>query len=81
MELLEITGGLLVGVVVLLVLRFLISLPFKIIWNSLVGAIMLYLFNLLGIFTIKITFIHSLIAGIFGIPGVIGLAIYLHFFK
>ena len=77
----ELIIGLLAGVLILVALKFLISLPFKIIFNSLIGAAMLWLVNLTGIITIKITFIHALIVGIFGVPGLIVLAIYLNSVK
>ncbi len=73
--------GPLVGVAIILVLVQLVSLPFWLLKNSVLGAIMLYLFNFLNVFAIKITFIHCLIVGIFGVPGIIGLVIYLHFLK
>ena len=71
----------LIGVVIIFLLIKLVSLPWWLLKNSIIGAIMLYIFNFIGFFTIKITFIHCLIAGVFGIPGVIGLVAYLHFFK
>ena len=73
--------GPIIGVVIIFALIKLISLPFWILKNSIVGAIMLYILNFIGIFTIKITFVHCLIAGIFGVPGIIGLLIYLNFLK
>lgn len=56
-----------------LVVRF-FSLPFKILCNGLIGAISLWLLNLVGNllgFTIEITIFSSLVAGFFGVPGVI----------
>ena len=73
--------GLLAGVLVIATLIFLIELPFKIIWNSIVGGVILWLVNFTGILTIKITFIHALIVGVFGVPGLVLLAIYLKFIK
>ncbi len=73
--------GPIIGVVIIFALIKLISLPFWILKNSIFGAIMLYILNFIGIFTIKITFVHCLIAGIFGVPGIIGLLIYLNFLK
>lgn len=70
----------LIGIAVIYALIKIISLPFWLLKNSIIGAVMLYLFNFIGIFTIKITFIHCLIVGVFGIPGIIGLVIYLKFF-
>lgn len=81
MGLMEIGIGLVAGVLILAALIFFIELPFKIIWNSIVGAAILWLVNLTGIITIKITFIHALIVGLFGVPGLILLVIYLNFIK
>jgi len=77
----ETAVGLIAGVLVIAALIFLIELPFKIIWNSIVGGVILWLVNLTGLITIKITFIHALIVGVFGVPGLILLAIYLNFIK
>lgn len=77
----EIAIGLVAGLLIILALKFFIELPFKIIWNSIIGAAMLYLVNLTGLIAIKITFVHALIVGVFGVPGLILLAIYLNFFK
>ena len=77
----EIGVGLVAGLLIILALKFFIELPFKIIWNSVIGAAILYLVNLTGILTINITFIHALIVGVFGVPGLILLAIYLNFIK
>lgn len=81
MGLIEVGAGLVAGVLILAALIFFIELPFKIIWNSIIGAAMLWLVNLTGLITIKITFIHALIVGVFGVPGLILLAIYLNFIK
>ena len=77
----ETAVGLVAGVLILAALIFLIQLPFKIIWNSIIGGVILWLVNLTGLITIKITFIHALIVGVFGVPGLILLAIYLNFIK
>ena len=77
----EIGIGLVAGLLIILALKFFIELPFKIIWNSIIGAVILYLVNFTGILAIKITFIHALIVGVFGVPGLILLAIYLNFIK
>ena len=73
MEILASLGSLAMGVVILYVIVKLLSLPFKLVWNGGIGAIMLWLANLLGgaLFgvTVKITIIKALIAGFFGIPG------------
>ena len=70
-----------VGIVIIYALIKLMSLPFWLLKNSIIGAIILYIINFIGIFTIKITFIHCLIVGVFGIPGIVGLLIYLNFIK
>ena len=77
----EIAVGLVAGLLIITALKFFIELPFKLILNSVVGAVILYLVNLTGIIMIKITFVHALIVGLFGIPGLILLAIYLNFIK
>ena len=73
MEIIASLGSLAIGVVILWVIVKLLSLPFKLVWNGIIGAIMLWLANLLGgaLFnvTIHITVIKALIAGLFGIPG------------
>lgn len=77
----EPTIGLVAGILIIVALIFFIDLPIKIIWNSIVGAAMLWFLNFIGLITIKITFIHALIVGMFGVPGLILLAIYLNFIK
>ena len=50
------------------------SLSLKLLWNGICGVVLLWLFNMLGgIFgvTIPIHFATALVAGFFGIPGVI----------
>ena len=81
MAIIELAVGAAAGLLLLGALIFFFELPFKIIWNSIVGAAMLWLVNLTGLVAIKITFIHALIVGVFGVPGLIALAIYLHYFK
>lgn len=70
----EIIGSFIVGIVVLYILLRVLSLPFRIVWklitNSIVGALMLWVVNLFGL-GIEITFFKALIAGVFGIPGVL----------
>lgn len=70
-----------IGVIIIFALVKIVSLPFWILKNSIIGAIMIYIINFIGIFTIKMTFVHCLIAGVFGIPGIVGLVIYLNFLK
>lgn len=78
---LSVLAGPIIGIVIIFALIELMSLPFWLLKNSIVGAVMLYIFNFIGVFTIKITFIHCLIVGVFGIPGILGLVAYLKFFK
>ncbi len=63
-----------VGIIVLCLIAKIISIPAKILWklitNSLVGAVMLWIVSLIGL-QVKINFFTALIAGVFGIPGVI----------
>ena len=70
----DIIAGIAIGIVVFAILGKLIALPFRILWklitNSIVGAIILWVINLFGV-GIKITFLKALIVGILGIPGVI----------
>ena len=70
----DIIAGIAVGIVVFAILGKLIALPFRILWklitNSIVGAIILWVINLFGV-GIEITFFKALIVGILGIPGVI----------
>lgn len=50
------------------------SLSLKLLWNGICGVILLWLFNLVGgIFgaVIPINFVSALVAGFFGVPGVI----------
>lgn len=70
----EIIGSFIVGIIVLFILLRVLSLPFRIVWklitNSIVGALMLWVVNLFGL-GIDITFFKALIAGFFGVPGVL----------
>ena len=70
----DIIAGVAVAIVLFCVLGKLIAVPFRILWklitNSIVGAIILWAINLLGV-GIEITFLKALIVGIFGIPGVL----------
>ncbi len=63
-----------IGLIVLCLIGKFVSLPVKLLWkmitNSIVGAVMLWIVNLFGA-GIQITFIKALVAGVFGIPGVL----------
>ncbi len=68
-----------VGLLLILFLVQLFELPFQLVWNGLVGAVMLWLINLVGGlvgFTLKITIIKALIAGFFGIPGALAIVLF-----
>lgn len=72
-----------IGIGVLYLLIKLLKLPFKIIYNGIVGVIMLYATNFLGGYigiSVGINAITALIAGFLGIPGVIFLVIFQNFF-
>ena len=77
----EILIGLAAGVLILIALKFLVELPLKLLWNSLIGAAILFLVNMTGLIVIKITFVHALIVGLFGVPGLIMLIFYLKVIK
>ena len=77
-------GPMLVGVVLLLLIVKLLSMPFKLVWNGICGAVLLWLVNILGSFvgfSLKITIIKALIAGFFGIPGALALILFEVFAK
>ena len=63
-----------VGLIVLCLIGESVALPMKLLWkmitNSIVGAVLLWVVNLFGA-GIQITFLKALIAGLFGIPGVL----------
>ena len=71
---LEIVAALAVGLLLLTIAANLLSLPFrllkKFIVNSVIGAVLLSIVKLLG-FSVTINIVTALIAGIFGIPGVL----------
>ena len=69
-----------IGLLVICGVIKILSLPLAILWkciyNSIIGAIVLYVINWIGLVYIPIKFFTALIAGIFGIPGVVALAIW-----
>ncbi len=71
---LEIVAALAVGLLLLTIAAKLLSLPFrllkKFIVNSVIGAVLLSIVKLLS-FSVTINIVTALIAGIFGIPGVL----------
>ena len=68
--------GIALGVLIVASLHFLIGIPFKIIWNSIVGAAILYIVNMTGLIRIEITFLYALIVGMFGVLGFIFVVTY-----
>ena len=77
-------GPMLVGVVLLLLIVKLLSMPFKLVWNGICGAVLLWLVNILGSFvgfSLKITIIKALIAGFFDIPGALAVILFEVFAK
>ncbi|GAA0182609.1 pro-sigmaK processing inhibitor BofA family protein [Clostridium sediminicola] len=72
-----------VGLVLLFLIAKIIALPFKILWklivNAILGGVFLVVFNILGGFfniTLAINIWTALIAGFFGIPGIIFLLVF-----
>jgi len=74
----EIIAAFAVGIIALCLIAKIVSIPARLLWklitNSVVGAVMLWIVSLLGLH-VKITFISALIAGVFGIPGVLAVLI------
>lgn len=70
----EIIVAFAVGLIVLCLIGKIIALPMKLLWklitNSVVGAVLLWVVNLFGA-GIQITFVKTLLAGVLGVPGVI----------
>lgn len=72
-------GPLLVGVLLLIVVVKLFAMPFKLVWNGICGAVLLWLVNLVGSFVgfgLEITVIKALIAGFFGVPGAVAVVLF-----
>ncbi|HIU64851.1 MAG TPA: pro-sigmaK processing inhibitor BofA family protein [Candidatus Avacidaminococcus intestinavium] len=68
-----------IALVILFVLIKVFSLPFKILWNGIIGGLTLWVVNLIGALFgvhIEITVITALIAGFFGVPGVLVLVVW-----
>ena len=68
-----------VGIIILALILKLVSIPIRLFWkfitNSIIGALMLWVVNLFGA-GVPIDILRALIAGIFGIPGVIVILLY-----
>ncbi len=71
-----------VGLIILCIIGKVVSLPFRIlktlITNSIVGAVVLWAVKIFAA-KVEITFLSALIAGFFGIPGVIAVLLYTYF--
>ena len=71
---LEIVVAFAVGIIVLALLAKIVTLPLQMVWklitNSIVGAVVLLVVNLFGA-GVHISILNALIAGIFGVPGVV----------
>ena len=68
-----------IALVVLYLIVTFFSLSFVFVWNGIIGGIMLWLLNLVGgliSFHVPINIVSALIAGFFGIPGVVAVVIY-----
>lgn len=75
--------GIFIGLGVLLLIGKILVLPLKVLWklliNGAMGAILLFIVNAVGHtfgLNIEITMITALVAGFFGVPGVIALLIF-----
>lgn len=68
-----------IGLILLGILLKLLSLPLRLVWkfitNSVAGAVILWVVSLIGI-PVKINIISALVAGIFGVPGVLAIIAY-----
>ena len=71
--------GVAIGIIILALILKLVSIPIRLFWkfitNSIIGALMLWVVNLFGA-GVPIDILRALIAGIFGIPGVIVILLY-----
>ena len=78
---LELIVAFAVGIIVLALLAKLITLPLQVVWklitNSIVGAVILWVVNLFGA-GVQISIFNALIAGIFGVPGVLAVLLMKH---
>ena len=76
---LELIVSFAIGIILLGILLKLLAIPLRLMWkfitNSIAGALMLWVVTLFGI-PIKINIISALVAGIFGVPGVLAVIAY-----
>ncbi len=75
----EIVVAFAIGLIVLCLVAKLIAIPFKLLWkfvtNSIAGAILLWVVTLFGV-NVKINILTALVAGAFGIPGVLSVILF-----
>lgn len=68
-----------VGMLVLCLIGKIVSMPLRLVWkfitNSIFGAFLLCIVKLFGLH-VQINILTALIAGVFGIPGVIAVTLY-----
>ncbi len=72
-------GYLLIGVGLLYLAVKILSMPFKFLYNGIIGALMLWVVNFLGGFVgfnLEITLAKALLAGFFGIPGALAVILF-----
>ena len=72
-----------IAVVILYLFVKFLHVPFVLLYNGILGAIILWVLNIFGPLVgvnININVINSLIAGFFGVPGVIFLIVYKYLF-
>lgn len=76
---LELVVAFAVGLTIIYIILKILSIPMKLLWkfltNSIIGAIMLYAVSFFGV-PVIINVATALIAGVFGIPGVIAVVVY-----
>lgn len=66
--------GLLVLKILCKLLRFSAKIVLRLVWNALIGALMLFVFNLIGSFFglgLELSPFNAMLVGILGVPGVI----------
>ena len=83
---LPIVGAYAFGIVLILLLGFFLVIPlkivFRLVYNGLIGGIVLWLVNLIGAplgFVLPITVWTALLVGFLGLPGVVVLLLYFMF--
>lgn len=65
--------------IILKILAFSLPVILKFVWNGIIGLVILFLFNMLGSvigITLELTAVNAVIAGVFGIPGIIFLLLF-----